>query len=101
MVDLVGVGVESEQRVDEVALARRLGADLLGLLERREAAREIFVWRGRVRVVEHRERNAPQRDGALRIGLQRVLEDGLRLAIPERMLVAHGAIKAPLCNLIA
>ena len=64
MIDLVVVGVEDEERVDEIALARRLGADGLCLLQRGEAGGEIFRRRRGVRVVEERKRDAPQRDAA-------------------------------------
>ena len=55
----------------------------------------------RVRIVEKAQRNAPIGDAAVRVGLEYLLEQFLRLTIPERMLVTHGAIKAPLRNLIA
>jgi len=101
MIDLVEVGVERGHRADEIALALRLRADRLALLDRREAERKVADGRRRVRIVEKAQRNAPIGHAAIRIGLEHLLEEFLRLAIPERMLVSHGAIKAPLCNLVA
>jgi hypothetical protein len=40
-------------------------------------------------------------DRARRIGLQRLLENFLRLAIPERVLIAHRTIEPPLCDIVA
>ena len=54
-----------------------------------------------MRVIEETERNAPISDATVRIGLEHLLEQILRLAIPKRMLVAHRTIKTPLCNLVA
>src|SRR6202030_2948732 len=101
MVDFVEVGIERGHRIDEVALALRLRADCLALLDRREAEQKVTEGRRRVRMVEKTQRNAPIGDAAIRIGLEHLLEEFLRLAIPERMLVSHGAIQAPLRNLVA
>ena len=101
MIDLVVVGVENQQCVDVVALALRASAERLALLQRSKAEREIFGWRWSMRIVEQAERDAPIGDGALGIGLQRLLEDFLRLAIPERVLIAHRAIEPPLRDLVA
>src|SRR5262249_55764149 len=101
MIDLVKVGIERGQRIDEIALALSLCADRLALLDRRKAKRKIADrWRG-VRIVEQAQRNAPIGDAAVRIGLEYLLEYFLRLTIPERMLITHGTIKAPLRSLIA
>ena len=54
-----------------------------------------------MRIVEQRERDAPIRDAAGRIGLGGVLEDFLRLRVPERMLVAHAAVEAALRDVVA
>src|SRR5437667_8903148 len=96
MVDFVEVGIEGGHRIDEIALALRLRADRLALLDRREAERKVADGRRRVRIVEKAQRNAPIGHAAIRIGLEHLLEEFLRLAIPERMLVSHGALKAPL-----
>src|SRR5258707_15285618 len=71
------------------------------LFDRRKAKRKVADRRRRVRIVEEAQRNAPIGDAAVRVGLEYLLEYSLRLTIPERMLVTHGAIKAPLRNLIA
>src|SRR5262249_53027258 len=87
MIDLVKVGIERGQRIDEIALALSLCADRLALLDRRKAKRKIADrWRG-VRIVEQAQRNAPIGDAAVRIGLEYLLEYFLRLTIPERMLI--------------
>ena len=52
-------------------------------------------------IVEQGQRDAPLRDGAGRIGLQRLLEDLLGGEVPVRVLVAHGAIEAALRHLVA
>jgi hypothetical protein len=54
-----------------------------------------------MRIVEKAQRNAPVGDAALRVGLECLLENFLRLAIPERMLVTHGAVEAPLRDIVA
>ncbi len=101
MAELVVVGVHQQQRVDVVALALGLGAHRLGLLDRGEAGREVGRRDRVMRIVEQRERDAPLRHGAGRIGLQRLLEDLLRVEVPERVLIAHGAIEAALRHLVA
>ena len=101
MIDLVEVGVERRHRVDEVALTLRLRTDCLAFLDRRQPERQVGDRRRRVRIVEQAERDAPIGDPAFRVGLQHLLEQLLRLAIPERMLVAHGAVEPPLRNLVA
>jgi len=53
------------------------------------------------RVEQQAHRDAPIGDGTLRIGLERLLENLLRGAIPERVLVAHAAIEPPLSDLVA
>ena len=101
ILDLVVVGIEHGERVDVVALALALGADRLGLLDRRERRREIRRRRREMRVVPQTQRNAPIGDGARGIRLERILEDVARGLVPERMLVAHGAVEAPLRRLVA
>src|SRR5919107_4520357 len=54
-----------------------------------------------MRVVEEAEGDAPVRDRAGGIGLERLLEDFARRAVPERVLIAHAAIEASLCDLVA
>ena len=66
MIDFVVVGIERGHRVDEVALALRLGADRLALLDRRQPERKVADRRRRVRIVEQAERNAPIGDPAVR-----------------------------------
>jgi hypothetical protein len=83
VVDLVVVDVHDGERVDVVALALRLGADGLGLLYGRKPEREIRRWRRGVRIVEQRQRNAPEGHAAFGIGLRDILEYFLGLAIPE------------------
>src|SRR6202035_4420615 len=101
VLDLVVVGVEQRQRIDEVALALALGADRLRLLDGGERRREVRLRRLAVRIVPQAERDTPIRDGAIGVGMKRLLEDFLRLLVPERMLVAHGAIEAALRRLVA
>ena len=52
-------------------------------------------------VVEQAQRDAPIRDSAFGIGLDRLLENLLQFAVPERMLVAHAAVEPPLRGLVA
>src|SRR4051812_12201202 len=58
-------------------------------------------WDRPVRVIEVGERDPPVRNGALRIGRSRLVEDLAGGAIPERMLIAHRAIEAPLRRFVA
>src|SRR5262249_14748833 len=101
MIDFFGGGIERGHLIDENALALRLRADRLALLDGRKAKRKVADGRRRVRIVEKAQRNAPIGDAAIRVGLEHLLEEFPRLAIPERMLVTHGTIKAPLRNLVA
>src|SRR5258706_4500050 len=96
MIDFVEVGIERGQRIDEITLALSLRADRLALLDCRKAERKIADGRRRMRIVQEAQRNAPIGDAAVRVGLEHLLEYALRLAVPERMLVTHGAIEAPL-----
>ena len=73
--ELVVIGVHHHQRVDVVALALGLGVHRLGLLDGGEARREIGPRDRVVRIVHQRERDAPLRHGAGRVGLQRLLEN--------------------------
>ena len=98
---LVVIGVHDGKGVDVIALALRLGADRLALLDRREAERKAGSRRRRMRVVEQAQRDAPIGNRALGIGLDGILEYRLGLLIPERMLVAHAAVEAPLRRLVA
>jgi hypothetical protein len=75
VIELVVIGVERGERGDELVLARRLRADGLGLLERGEPLRQIVRGRNAERIEQQALRNAPIGDRALRIGLERVLED--------------------------
>src|SRR5262249_5221995 len=84
-----------------VALALRLGADGLGLLDGRKPKREVRRRRRAVGIVEQRQRDAPKGHAAFRIGLRDILEYFLGLAIPERMLVSHPSIEAALRGLVA
>jgi hypothetical protein len=95
------VRIEDEQGVDVVPLALRLGAERLALLQRRETEREVVLRRRDVRVHQGAERDAPVGDGAAGIGLERLAEDLRRLAVPERVLVAHGAVEPPLRRVVA
>ena len=54
-----------------------------------------------MRIVEQAQRDAPIRDAAIGIGLERLLENLLGFAVPERMLVAHGPVEASLRGLVA
>lgn len=98
---LVVVGIEGHQSVDIVALALGLGPNRLGLLQRGEPEDEIVLGRGNMRVEQQTERNSPIGDGAVGIGLDRLLEYLLGLPIPERVLVAHPAVEAPLRRFVA
>jgi hypothetical protein len=83
VVDLVVIDVHDGERVDIVALALRLGADGLGLLDGRKPEREIRRRRRAVRIVEQRQRDAPEGHAAFGIGLRDILEYFPGLAIPE------------------
>src|SRR5215217_1576263 len=52
-------------------------------------------------IQQQAECDSPMRDAALRIGLEGLLENLLRRLVPERMLVAHRAVEAPLRALVA
>ena len=93
MVDLLVVGIHDGKRVDVVALALRLGADALALGDRGGALGEILRRRRDVGIQQQAERDAPIGDAAFGIGLQRILEDFLRGAVPERMLIEHAAVE--------
>src|SRR5215475_15937192 len=54
-----------------------------------------------MRIVQQAQGNAPVGDRAFRIGLQRLLENLFRRPVPERVLIAHPAVKAALRHLIA
>ena len=101
MIELVIVGIERAERVDKLPFARRLCADGFGLLNGREPFRQIGGGRDAERIEQQAHADAPVGDGAVRIGLEHVLEDILRRAVPERMLIAHAAIEPALRHLIA
>jgi hypothetical protein len=101
MAELVVVDVHDGEGVDVVAFPLGLGAGRLGLLDGGEPERQIGRGDRVVRIVQQRQRNAPVRDGAVRIGLQRLLEYLLRRAVPERMLIAQRAVDPPLRDLVA
>jgi hypothetical protein len=98
---LVMIGVEDEQRIDVVALALRLGSHIFGFLQGREAGHEVVLRWCRVRVQQQAQRDAPVGDPALRISSQRFLEQLLARPVPERVLVAHGAVETALRRLVA
>ena len=89
VIDFVVVGVHDCKRIDVVAFALRLGADALSLGDRGGAFGEIFRGRWTCGFNSKLKRNAPIGDPALGIGLQHILEDFLRRAVPERVLVQH------------
>ena len=93
MIDLVVVGVHDAERVEIVALALGLGADALRLRDRGGALGEILRRRRDVWIPQQAQRDAPIGDAAFGIGLQHILEDLLRGAVPERMLVQHAAVE--------
>src|SRR6516164_1061873 len=99
VIDFIEVGIERGHRIDEITLALSLRADRLALLDGRKAKRKVADGRRRVRIIEKAQRNAPIGDPAIRVGLEHLLEEFLRLAIPEGMLVTHGTSKTPLRNL--
>jgi hypothetical protein len=101
VVDLIVIDVHDGKRVDIVALALRLGADRLGLFDGRKPEREIGCRRHRERIAQQRQRDAPIGHTAFRIGFRNILEYLFGLAMPERMLVAHGPIEAALRRLVA
>src|SRR6476469_9774370 len=101
MRDLVVIGVVDRQRVDEIALTFGLSADRLRLLDGGKAERKIGGGRWVMWIVKQAQRDAPVRDAAFGIGLECLLEDLLGFAVPERMLVAHGAVEASLRGLVA
>ena len=63
--------------------------------------REIGGGRRVMRIVEQAQRDAPIRDPAFGIGLERLLEYLFGFPVPERMLVAHAAVEPPLRRLVA
>ena len=87
------VGVHDGERVDVVALTLRLGGDALALVNRGGAFREILRGRRDVGIPEQAKCNAPIGNAALGIGFQNILERLLRCAVPERVLVQHGAVE--------
>ena len=76
-------------------------AGRFALLKSCQPERKILRRRRRVRVIKQAKRDPPISDRAFGIGLQHVLENCLKLTIPEGMLVSHPAIEAPLCCFIA
>jgi hypothetical protein len=101
MRNLIVIGIEGEERIDIVALALAFGADAFALLKGGQPEHQVILGRGEMRIQQKAERNAPIRDGAVGIGLQRLLEYLFRRPVPERMLVAHAPVEAPLRQLIA
>jgi hypothetical protein len=83
MIDLVVVGVHGAQCREVVALALGLGADAFRFFQRGRTLGEVLRRRCGMRIPQQAERDAPIGDGALGIGLQRLLEGFLRGAIPE------------------
>ena len=101
VIDLVMVGVEHQQGIDVITFALRASSKCLGLLQRGKPERQILRrWRC-MGVIEQAEGDTPIGDRALGVRLEHVLEDFLRLAIPERMLITHRTIEPPLRGLIA
>src|SRR6266851_4626050 len=98
---IVVIDVHHCESVDVVALALRLGASRLGLLNGRQTERKIRRWHWTVGIAEERKSNAPIGDGAFRIGLDRLLVNLLGFGVPERVLVSHGAVEPPLRGLAA
>ena len=101
MGNLVVIGVHDGKGIDVIALALRLGADRLALLNGGKAERKVRCRRRSMRVVEQAQRDAPIGDPAFGIGLEDILEYLLGRLVPERMLVAHAAIEASLRRLVA
>jgi hypothetical protein len=101
VIELVVVGVERAERGDEFVFARRLRTDGLGLLNGREALGQIAGGRHAERIEQQALPDTPIGDGAFGVGLEHFLENLFGGAVPERVLVAHAAIKATLRDLIA
>ena len=93
VVDLVVIGVH-DARARRCSRARAASwRRRLSLGDRGSALGEILRGRRDVRVPQQAQRNAPIGDAAFGIGLQDILEDLLRCAVPERMLVQHRAVE--------
>ena len=101
VVELVVIGIERAKRGDKFVFARRLCPDRLGFLNGREPLRQIGGGRDAERIEQQARCDAPVGDGAVGIGLERVLENLLRRAIPERVLVAHAAVEPALRGVVA
>ena len=72
MRDLVVIDVHHRQRVDVLAFAFCLGTSCLCLFNGGKAKRKIGSRNREVRIAQIRQRDAPIRDGASRIGLERL-----------------------------
>ncbi|MFZ0854971.1 MAG: hypothetical protein WAO08_37960 [Hyphomicrobiaceae bacterium] len=101
MAKLVVIGIHQQQGVDVVALAFRLGMHRLGLLDGGEAGCEVGLGNGVVRIVEQGQGDTPVGHGTGRVGLEDLFEDLFRREVPERVLIAHGPVKAALRHVIA
>ena len=101
MAELVVIDVHDGKGVDVVPLALGLGAGGFRFLDGGKPERQVGSRDREVRIVQERECDAPMGDGAVRVGLQSLLEDLLRRAVPERVLIAHRAVDPPLRDLVA
>src|SRR5262249_38434731 len=101
MGSLVVVGIEDAKSIDKIALALRVGSYRLGFLDCGEPERKVRRRRWVMRIVEIAERNAPVGNAALRVGFDDLFEYAPGFAVPEGMLVAHGAVEPSLRDFIA
>ncbi len=93
VIDLVVVGVHDAEGREVVALALGLGADARSFHQRGRTLGQVLRCRHGMGIPQQAKRDAPIGDGALGIGLQRLLEGFLRGAIPERVLIKHAAVE--------
>jgi len=101
MVDLIVVGVEHRERVDQIPLTLALCPNGFALLERGKTLGEVFRRREGERVVEQAQSDAPIGDGASGIRLQGVFEGLPRRPVPERVLIFHRLVEQFLGGRIA
>ena len=101
LIERLEIGVEDADRPNQILFACGAGAQLRGFLDSRSPFEQVLGRRGIERVGQQALRDAPIGDCAFAIGAERLLEAGLRFAIPERMLVSHAAIEVGLRRRVA
>src|SRR5258705_12645327 len=98
---LVVIRVEDGKGIDVIALALRLGADRLCVLNGSKAEWKIRSRRRGMRIEEQAQGDAPIGDPAFRSGLQHILEYLLGRRVPERRRVSHASVEPLLRSLVA